>query len=102
MCKAQRDLETMTCTEVKDVFIKNFTKETGMSYCEMVKRRETSAADEVGIGVGIGVGEDKSITVDVANIFLSFAFSDNFMEVIRCLQYSLESKGGNRVQPTFI
>ena len=70
----------MNCTEVKDAFVKTLTEEAQTSYCEMLFTRESSEDP----------GGPK--TVDVANIFLSFAYSDNFMGVIQSLNYFLESK----------
>lgn len=69
-----------------------------MSYCEMVKKRESAeSSEEIMTRAG-------SMTVGVANIFLSFAFVDNFMEVMRCLQYYLISKnaGRDREQLAFV
>ena len=75
----EQTLESMNCTEVKYTYLKTMTAAAQTSYCEML-----------------------STTVDVANIFLSFAYSDNFMDVIRSLKYFLESKLAHEHKSFFI
>ena len=41
-------------------------------------------------------------SMDVANVFLSFAYSDNFMDVIKSLKYFLESKLAHEHKSLFI
>ena len=76
----------MNCTAVKDTFVKTLTEAAQTSYCEMLLKREP----------------DESTSVDVANVFLSFAYSDNFMDVIRSLKYFLESKHAHEQISIFV
>lgn len=72
----------MDCTEVKDKFVKEVTTSKKTSYCSMIEESEIDLSSP-------------EVTVGKANLFVSFAFSSDFLLLFRCLQDYMKSNVEN-------
>ena len=89
-CGGMEAVKDMSCTQVKDIYVMKVTETTLASYCHHVVQEHRDGNESNGLSVVLNLGETPVATnnhcpVGKANVFVSFAFLDNFCSVISCL-----------------